>query len=63
MHYLLPVAELMDIQPLDAVALPAVVLSFARRLDMTEAAVAAELMVNPELRDYAAQLCREAMAK
>lgn len=62
-HALVSLAAQMGIDPLAAVALPAVIDSASRKAGMTEAAMVAECRVNEPLREYLAQICRDADVK
>lgn len=51
-------AEQMELDPLSAVALPAVIAVSAAKISMTEDALIRECRNNPDAREYLADVCR-----
>ena len=57
---LVSLAEKMGLDPVSAIALPAVVTSASRKAGMAESSLIWECGRNAELRDYLAGICRDA---
>lgn len=51
----------MEMDPVDAVALPTVITVAARKVAMSEMALIAEAMANAPLRAYLAEVCNTAL--
>ena len=59
---LLPLAQIMGLDPVSAIALPTVMQVAASKAKMTQDRVMHEALSNGPLRDYLASACRKAMA-
>jgi hypothetical protein len=60
---LLPLAQMMGLEPADAIALPIVMEVAARKAGTTQDRVMFECFGNVALRDYLANACRHAIAQ
>lgn len=55
---LAPLAEMMGLDPVSAIALPTVITVAARKVGVAEATMIFEAFANAPLRDYLAGICR-----
>lgn len=60
---LLPLAKMMGLSPVDAIALPTVMTVAARKAGITEDFLMFQALDNVPLRDYLAGACRTAMTE